>query len=49
MNVKTKTISGQHLTYAAPEIAALDMVADSILCGSSSTETFVEDNFDPWA
>ena len=49
MNVKTKTISGQHLTYAAPEIIAVDMVADSILCGSTSTETLIEDNFDPWA
>ena len=49
MNVKTKTISVQHLIYAAPETIALDMVADSILCGSTSTETLVEDDFDPWA
>ena len=48
MNIKTNNFSEQH-TYAAPEITAVDIVADSILCGSSSTEQLVEDNYDPWA
>ena len=49
MKIKTTTFSGQHQIYAAPEITTVDMVADSVLCSSTSTETLEEDDFDPWA
>ena len=50
MNVKTTKFSEQHI-YAAPEITAVDMVADSILCSSTGwgTETLIEDETNPWA
>ena len=48
MNIKTTKFREQQ-TYAAPAITAVDMLADSILCGSSSTEQLVEDIYDPWA
>ena len=49
MKIKTTTFSGQHQIYAAPEITTVDMVADSVLCSSTSTEQLEEDDFDPWA
>lgn len=48
MNIKTTKFREQQ-TYAAPKITTIDMVVDSILCGSNSTEQLVEDNYDPWA
>lgn len=49
MNVKTTRFGEQYQIYAAPEITTVDMIADSILCSSTSTEQLVEDDFDPWA
>ena len=49
MDIKTNNFSEQH-TYAAPEITAVGMVADSILCSSTgwSTEALIEDITNPW-
>ena len=49
MKLKTTKFREQQKIYAAPEITTVDMVADSILCSSTSTEQLEEDNFDPWA
>lgn len=47
MKITKPTSDGQRKIYDAPEIEAIDMVADNILC--YSTEKLEEDDFDPWA
>lgn len=47
MKIMKPTSDGHQKIYDAPEILAIDMVADNILC--YSTEKLEEDDFDPWA
>lgn len=48
MIMKSKTTKSGGTSYVAPEMTAVEIAAEGVLCYSYRIEELVEDDFNPW-